>query len=1156
MPSLLKTPLTFAFLLAVFLNAFIDLGHKIVIQNTVFKMHEGAEQLILTALVNSLILLPFILLFRPAGAVSDQFPKHRVMQLSAWAGLLLTLCITVCYALGWFWMAFFMTFLLAVQSTFYSPAKFAYLRGFFGKEHLAKANGDVAAISIMAILSGTFVFSFFFEMFFPVVASSKSVVIAQLLPLGVLLNVCAACEVALVYRLPNVDEVLAKGNAPLINDTVVQPVPSVRTSLAPIFKNSTITLSILGLAMFWSAGQVMLAAFPSFAKEVTGEKSALMVQLVIAASGLGLALGSFVASRASKNYIETGLVPIGAMGVAVGLLILPHLESMFLMGVSFFVVGFMGGIFIVPLNALIQFHASEHNVGKVLAGSNLIQNIAMLGFLILTVTFASLGISSKHLLILTAVFASLVGIYTVYALPQSLVRIVLSIIMAQRYRLNVQGMKNIPNTDGVLLLGNHISWIDWAIVQLSCPRKVKFVMLKSIYERWYLNWFFKLFGCIPISQSSGSRSSLKTVAALLDEGHVVCLFPEGGISRTGQLGEFKAGFEYIGTLAEKNYVVIPFYLRGLWESQWSRSNNGFKQANKGMWKRDVIMAFGDPKAKCINAGALKQCVFDLSVSSWQSYATALPCLAQGWVSRCKQRGNQLAISDTTTGAKLSNTTALAVAAAFAARIKHISPEQNMGILLPTSAGAVLTNMASLLCGKTVVNLNFSSSAAALASAVKQANIQTIYTSRLFLTKLKTKNIDFDEVLADVNVVLLEDMRAEISKTEFLARWLSVRLLPTWLLRYLMCQSSDTQQCAAILFSSGSEGEPKGVRLSHQNIMANVKQVAAVLNMRDNDTVMASLPLFHAFGLTVTQFLPLIEGMPMVCHPDPTDALGLSKAVAKHNATILFGTSTFLRLFCRNKKIQPMMLESLRLVIAGAERLKPEVRDAFVSKFGKPIFEGYGATETTPVASVNIPDALDLTTWQLQHGNREGTVGLPLPGTRFRIVDPDTFEPLPTGEDGMILIGGVQVMLGYLNNAEKTQEVIKNINDQRWYVTGDKGRMDEDGFLTIVDRYSRFAKIGGEMISLSAVERAVIDSMSHVWPDLDVVAVNVPDDKKGERIVILSDVDINISELKQALLACKVNPLMLPAKWTVVDALPKLGTGKTDFSLAKILANNH
>jgi len=319
-------------------------------------------------------------------------------------------------------------------------------------------------------------------------------------------------------------------------------------------------------------------------------------------------------------------------------------------------------------------------------------------------------------------------------------------------------------------------------------------------------------------------------------------------------------------------------------------------------------------------------------------------------------------------------------------------------------------------------------------------------------------------------------------------------------------------------------------------------------------LLGTLPLFHAFGLTVTSLLPLVEGIPLVCYPDPTNASEIGKLCAQYQAKILCATSTFLRLYNKNKKLHPLMFQSLRLVVAGAEKLNTEVRKDFKAKFGLDIYEGYGVTETTPVASFNLPDVLVPSDWSVQQGTKIGTVGLPLPGTGFKIVDPDTLEELPTGEAGLILIGGPQVMAGYLKNEKKTRAVIVEKDGIRWYKTGDKGQLDEDGFLTILDRYSRFAKIGGEMVSLGAVEEAVGLVLDN--KEIEIAAVALPDEKKGEKIVILVSGELELAFLKQKLMEQKVNPLMLPDALIIVDSIPKLGGGKTDFFQAKELALSH
>lgn len=456
-------------------------------------------------------------------------------------------------------------------------------------------------------------------------------------------------------------------------------------------------------------------------------------------------------------------------------------------------------------------------------------------------------------------------------------------------------------------------------------------------------------------------------------------------------------------------------------------------------------------------------------------------------------------------------------------------------------------MAILALGKTIVNLNFTAGKKALQSAARQAEVKTIYTSRKFLDKMLERGIDLASFFPNSKLLMLEDIREEISSISRIGTLLKAILLPAGFLRKSYFKEVSMSDTAAILFSSGSEGSPKGVELSHSNIAANAKQAAIELGAVETDVIMSTLPTFHAFGFAITTLMPLSEGIPIVCHADPKDVVTIASGIKKYSGTILVGTPTFLRMYTISKKVSVEAMQSLRLVVAGAEKLRSEVREGFENKFKMPVFEGYGTTETSPGASVNLPDLES--PYKLR--NRPGTVGKAFSGTEFKIVDPDSLEPLPTGEDGLILIGGPQIMKGYLKMPEKTAEVIELIDGYRWYRTGDKGHLDEDGFLTIVDRYSRFAKIGGEMISLTTVEEEILDACND--KDLEIAATCLPDQRKGEKIVLLSTNDIKKTELTKILSDAKVNPLYHPSSVLVVDEIPKLGSGKTDFGATKKIA---
>ena len=535
-----------------------------------------------------------------------------------------------------------------------------------------------------------------------------------------------------------------------------------------------------------------------------------------------------------------------------------------------------------------------------------------------------------------------------------------------------------------------------------------------------------------------------------------------------------------------------------------------------------------------------------SFSEWQNYPSTLDPIHVAWLKNAKKSKTAFAVADIE-GIEISHKKFLTGVLLFSQKIKVYSPEQNVGLLLPSSGGGAIASIAILSLGKTLVNLNFTAGKKALSSAAKQAEVKHIYTSRKFLDKMLERGIDFETYFPDSKLLMLEDIREEISTLSRISTLLKAILLPTSMIQKSYFKDVSMNDTAAILFSSGSEGSPKGVELSHSNIAANAKQAAIELGAVESDVIMSTLPTFHAFGFAITTLMPLSEGIPIVCHADPKDVTTIASGIKKYSGTILVGTPTFLRMYTVSKKVTSESMQSLRLVVAGAEKLRSEVRDGFEAKFKMPVYEGYGTTETSPGASVNLPDIES--PYKLR--NRPGTVGKAFSGTEFKIVDPDSIEPLPTGEDGLILIGGPQIMKGYLKMPEKTAEVIELIDGYRWYRTGDKGHLDEDGFLTIVDRYSRFAKIGGEMISLTTVEEEILDACNE--KDLEIAATCLPDQRKGEKIVLLATNNLDKNQLKRLLSDAKVNPLYHPAQVLIVEEIPKLGSGKTDFGATKKIA---
>ena len=487
-------------------------------------------------------------------------------------------------------------------------------------------------------------------------------------------------------------------------------------------------------------------------------------------------------------------------------------------------------------------------------------------------------------------------------------------------------------------------------------------------------------------------------------------------------------------------------------------------------------------------------------------------------------------------------TLLAIAIALGRRWRRHFHEHRIGIVLPPGIGAFATNLALTLIGKTPVNLNFAIGRAAVAAAMRKGAITRVISAAALRERLGEFPWPADT----------HDIAAEIAACgkPRIAAWLAaVRTLPAGLLaRQLRLPSHGGDREAALLFTSGSAGEPKGVVLTHRNILGNCLQTRETGLLHPGETMIGCLPVFHSFGFTVTLWYPILHDMRVATFPSPLETRRIAEVIAAEKARVLIGAPTFLRPFL--KRAEPVHLQSLRLVVAGAEKLPADLHESFLARFGLPVREGYGLTETTPVLAVNRPDPVPLSAGGTGEGARLGSVGLPVAGLCARVVDPDTRQALPTGETGVLCVRGCNVFGGYLDDPEATAAVLMD----GWFYTGDLARFDADGFLYIEGRLSRFSKIGGEMVPHGTVEQRIIQAFGWEAAEVQpVVVVGVPDESKGEALVVLSTEDLSPDLMRARLLEGGLPLLWVPKRVVRIERIPVLATGKLDLTGCRRIA---
>jgi len=1081
------------------------------------------------SIVTVLFAMPFVLFSMTGGWLANRFSKRtvtlwtKVMEIVAMTmattGLAIHSQVIPLVALG----------CVATQAALFGPSKYSLLPELLPAKRLSWGNGVIELGTFLAIIIGTITGATLAERL-----HGREVIGGYFL---------IALAVVGFFTSLGIDRVPATAKEKKFR---VNFLGDLWQQIVLMRRDKPLFLAVMGNTYFWFLGSVLFLNVLVFGADVLHIGQAETGYLN-AGLAIGIGIGSMAAGLLSGNKIEYGLIPLGSIGMtctgfALGGIHFGVIGS----GVMLGLLGFWAGLFAVPVNALIQHRPDEKNKGGIIAAANLLSFVGIaLSAGVYYILAALLHLDPLNVMIVAAVITGLGTVYVLMLLPEWFGRLILFFLTHTLYRVKVLGRDNFPDKTGALLVCNHMSFVDVLLLIASTDRPIRFLMFKGIYDNKFIKPFAKAMKAIPISSEQRPREmirSLRTASDALRDNEIVCIFAEGQITRTGQLLPFRRGLERIMKGVE--VPIIPVNLDGVWGSIFSFARGRF------LWKiprhipYPVTVSFGQPMPSDSTAIAVRRAVQELQADAFEQRKRRMKTLDCAFVRTARRYPLRFMMADGKTP-RVSFGSALVKTIYIARRLRsQVGEQQMIGLLLPPSVGGALANYALMMLGRIPVNLNYTASSEVIASCASQCGVDVVITSKAFVER-------FPKLEIPGRTLFLEDALQAPSILEKLSSLVLAWLTPQWVLYKTIGARRNTpgaaiDDLATVIFSSGSTGDPKGVMLTHFNIASNIQQVSQVFMLGGRDKILGILPFFHSFGFMAGLWMPAVNGVGVVYHPNPLDSKVISELVGRYKVTFLIATPTFLQAYM--KRCSPESFGSLQFVLVGAEKLPERVALAFEDIFGIRPLEGYGCTECSPVVTVNGRDFRAPGFRQV--GARRGKIGHPLPGVTVKVIDLDSGEPVAPGTPGMLLVKGPNVMKGYLGEPEKTAEVLRD----GWYTTGDVAVLEEDGFLTITDRLSRFSKIGGEMVPHIKIEDK-LHELADVTEQVFAVTA-LPDEKKGERLVVV----YTLPETKLAPVLEKLAQCDLPALWKPkpnqffhVDALPILGTGKIDLRGVKALA---
>lgn len=1125
--DLLKTKRFLPLFITQFLGAFHDNIFKnalvgVLLFTAIAGEADESTKILVTA-ATGIFILPFILFSALGGQLADKYPKDKVIRVIKLVEILIAVFGAISLFSGSIVLSFMTLFALGTHSAFFGPSKYSILPQHLEENELIAGNGLLSTGTFLAILLGTI-----FGLGAITVSGGVYIVSA-----GLILAALAGYAASRFVQ-------PARAGDPELKVTYNIAAETFRIMHQLFtFRRSVIEAS-LGVAWFWFLGAVFLSQIPNFSKEILGAGEHVVILFMVLFS-IGIGIGGMLNNRLLRGRVEAVYVPLAALGITVfsidlyfagkgfvrpaseellGLFEFIGSKGGFRIVVDLFLIAIFAGLFVVPLNTIIQHDTPEEIRSRILAASAILNSIFVVSSSVVSAVLLSSGFSIPALFLIFSILNMGVAFYICQLLPDYLMKTLMQIIFKVLYKVEVKGLENYEKAGKrVIIVGNHVSYLDAPILAAFLPGRPMFAVNSFVAEWFWVRPFLKMIDAFPLNPAN--PFSLKSLIKEVEKDKKCVIFPEGRLTETGALMKI---YEGPGMIADKaSAVILPIRLDGVQHTPFARLKGKVPLRTFPKITLTILepRSFEIPeefKGRERRAAAARQ-LYDvmeemmfITKDREQTLYDALmkaehvngdDAIIAEDVARKPMKFKRLVRGSIVLGRKLASQT---------------KRGENVGMLLPNSCAALVAFFGLQAFGRVPAMLNFSAGATSILSACTSAQVKTVISSRKFIEVGRLEKLA-EEMSAQVKIVYMEDLQKSITPIEkFRALW--AHKSAGYIHRR---QNVSYDEPAVILFTSGSEGMPKGVVLSHANIMSNIVQLSCRVDFNRQDIVFNCLPMFHSFGLTGGTLLPVLSGVRTFLYPSPLHYRIVPELVYSSNATIMFGTDTFLRGYARMADSYDFY--RMRYIFAGAEKVKDETRKIYAARFGVRVLEGYGATETSPALALNSPMHV-----------RDGTVGRMLCGIEYML------EDVPGVEDGgRLFVRGPNIMMGYYK--EDKPGVLQPPEDG-WYDTGDIVHIDPQGYVKILGRAKRFAKIAGEMVSLTSVETM----LSKVYPEQAHAVVAVPDARKGEQLIMVTThKGAAKAELSKYASENGISELAVPKTIYVLDKLPVLGSGKTDYT---------